>query len=242
MKRFLILVFIVLFSGSALAQDISADLSVHEIEVTVGFSGSNLLVFGAIKRKADVVVVVKGPPVYAKLWAKRLRGVFWVNDRPLNYESIPGFYAIASSKPLADIVDSKTAEEYGLTLAALKLTPEESRDSVLTDNEGLKSVQREKSLYQEIPNGVKISAGGLFRADFRLPAALPVGDYKAHIYLLRNGKVIAEQDVPLGVSHAGIEATINHLAHERPFTYAFLALALSLVWGGGGAYLFRKRA
>lgn len=240
MKR-IILCACLLFACPAAAEDIAADLSLHEIEVTVGFSGSKLLVFGAIKKRADVVVVVEGPPVHAKLWTKRRKGIFWVNDRPVNYDKVPGFYAIASSRPLQDIVAPKTAADYELTLAAVKLNPEENRGLPEVDNDGLKQVQKTRKLYQEIPDGVRVSKGGLFRADFDLPAALPVGNYKANIFLLRNGKVFAKQEVPLGVNHVGLEASISHLAHERPFAYAFVALLSALGLGGAASSLFRRR-
>ncbi len=244
MKRLLVFLLLLLtLCLPARAQEVDADLSVHEIEVTVGFTGSNLLVFGAVKKKADVVVVVEGPPVFAKLWAKKRKAGLWVNERPVTFDNVPGYYAIASSKPLKDIVQSETATQHGLTLNSLFAPYKAPQGSFTVENfDGLKQSQIRRGLYQQNEGIVRISKGGLFRADFDLPAAVPIGAYTARIYLLRWGQVIATQEVPLSVNRTGIEATINGLAHERPFTYAFLALFLSLVWGGGGAYLFRRRS
>jgi uncharacterized protein (TIGR02186 family) len=222
---------------------VDADLSVHEIEVSVGFTGSKLLVFGAVKKRADVVVVVEGPPVHAKLWAKKRKWGFWVNERPETFDNVPGFYAIASSKPLSKIAQPATVAHYGLTLDAL-FFPYRKPQGAYSDESfhGLKQSQQARNLYQENEGVVHISKGGLFRADFDLPAAVPIGAYQAHIYLLRSGNVFATQEVPLAVNRIGIEASINHLAYDRPFAYAFLALLSSLGLGGGAAYLFRRRA
>ncbi|MEJ2563136.1 MAG: TIGR02186 family protein [Anaerolineales bacterium] len=48
-----------------------ADLSNHLVAITTGFSGTELLLFGAVEQEGDVVIVVKGPP--ADLAVYRLR-------------------------------------------------------------------------------------------------------------------------------------------------------------------------
>jgi len=104
----------------------------------------------------------------------------------------------------------------------------------------LLETRKAQRLFQEKPSGVRITGNSLFRADFDLPADMPIGMYMAHIYLLKNKKVIAEQTSSFTVAPVGIEASLYNLAHTRPFSYALLALALSLGLGGAGAYVFRR--
>ena len=42
-------------------QPLVADLSAHEISITTGFSGTELLLFGATEGEGDVIVVIRGP-------------------------------------------------------------------------------------------------------------------------------------------------------------------------------------
>src|SRR5581483_2665632 len=61
MRRVLVLALLLLLPLPASAKDIVADLIVHRIEITSGFSGAELTLFGAIEGKGDVIAVVHGP-------------------------------------------------------------------------------------------------------------------------------------------------------------------------------------
>ena len=57
----LLLCALLLLPSAAAAKDIVADLVVHRIEITSGFSGAELTLFGAVNDKGDAVAVVRGP-------------------------------------------------------------------------------------------------------------------------------------------------------------------------------------
>ncbi|MDD5585671.1 MAG: TIGR02186 family protein [Alphaproteobacteria bacterium] len=224
----------------AWAGEVVADLSDHVIDVSVGFNGTKLLVFGAMKTPADVAVVIEGPPVQAKLWTKKREAGIWVNGNPVTFRSVPGVYAVALTRPVAEMAKPKTARMYGLSLADMVFPAEPGKGQAPSDNQALKQAQQAEAHYQEKPEGVQTMEGSLFRVGFDLPASVPMGTYKAQIHLLKGGEVIATQTVPFAVKQIGLEASIYHLAHHRPFVYAFLALAASLGLGGAAAYLFRR--
>jgi hypothetical protein len=46
--------------GGAVGQPLVADLSAHEISITTGFTGTELILFGATEGEGEVVVVVRG--------------------------------------------------------------------------------------------------------------------------------------------------------------------------------------
>ena len=63
MRRLLIAVAL-LFASAAQAQDdvpLVADLSSHLVAITTGFSGTDVLLFGATNGPGDIAVVVRGP-------------------------------------------------------------------------------------------------------------------------------------------------------------------------------------
>jgi len=242
MKRILCLFCLILIAFPARAEDIVADLSVHAIDVTVNFCGARLLVFGAAKRQTDVVIVIQGPLIWAKLWTKKRKAGLWINDRPMTFDKVPGFYTVLSSKPVEQLTNPETANRYGMSLNSLaqSMKAMNGNDDDINDCQALIQAEKARKRYQEKPSDVRISKGGLFRADVDLPASVPIGEYVANIYLLKDGQIVTSQKMPFDINHAGIEASINNLAHNRPFLYAFLALVLSLSLGGSAAYLFRR--
>src|SRR5690606_12037553 len=107
------------------------EVSQHEIRVRQGFTGTELLLYGAIldpdgsrpDRPYDIVVVLKGPtePILVREKAKKL-GI-WVNAESTAFRSAPSFFAVASSRPIEQIVDDRTAAIYELGLGFLQLSP-----------------------------------------------------------------------------------------------------------------------
>ena len=113
------------------------DVSQRDIEIQYSFTGANLLLFGAIlypggrlpddDKPTDIVVVVKGPVQSILVREKqKLAGLMWVNASRLRYRSAPSFYAIASSKPIARMLDARTRAIYELGLSSLQLSPASS--------------------------------------------------------------------------------------------------------------------
>jgi hypothetical protein len=68
-----------LVPSRAPAQPLVADLSSHLITITSSYTGTDLLLFGAVEQGGDVIVVVHGPtePLVVRR-KERVAGV-WVN-------------------------------------------------------------------------------------------------------------------------------------------------------------------
>jgi hypothetical protein len=103
------------FAGAA-AQEapLVADLSDREIEVSTGFTGADLLVFGATDAPIgpggdEILVVVRGPtrPVVVRRKVRAL-GVMWVNGPAARFSGVPGFYAIAGTRPAWQILPNRS--------------------------------------------------------------------------------------------------------------------------------------
>jgi hypothetical protein len=111
------------------------DVSQRAIEIAYSFTGAELLLFGAILypaatarpipriKPADIVVVVKGPTQSVLVREKEKVAGIWVNAESMRYRSAPSFYAIASSKPIREIVDERTRAIYELGVDSLQLSP-----------------------------------------------------------------------------------------------------------------------
>ena len=107
------------------------EVSQHEVKVRQGFTGTELLLFGAIldpagtraARGYDVVVVLKGPSEPIRLREKSKIGGMWLNAASTDFRSAPSFFAVAASRPVKDIVDERTAAIYEFGTDFIQLSP-----------------------------------------------------------------------------------------------------------------------
>ena len=227
------------------------DISARSIEIRYSFTGAQLLLFGAIlypggrvpRNPADVIVVLKGPvePILVREKAK-LAGI-WMNADSNRFRSAPSFYAVASSAPVRDLVDERTAAIYELGLQDLQLSP---GGGSLPEKErrfeaGLLDLRKRQGLYAEHPNGVEISESVLYRARISIPSQVPVGTYTAETFLVADGKVIAAATREIEIGKSGFERWIALAARRHGFLYGLVAVLLSLGLGWAAAAVFRRR-
>ena len=223
------------------------DVSQREIRIAYSFTGAELLLFGAIlypggllpdgDHPTDLVVVVKGPVQSITVREKEKLAGVWVNAEALRYRSAPSFYAIASSRPIARIVDDRTRAIYELGLDRLQLSPASSAPSPVQDRfaRGLVDLRRRAGLYGEAPGAVEITRGVLYRARVTIPARVPVGRFTAETFLIRDGKVLAAAVRDIDVQKSGFERFVARAADRNALLYGLAAVALSVLlgWGAG---------
>ena len=228
------------------------DISSRSIQIRYSFSGAQLLLFGAIlypggkvpERPADIVVVLKGPVQPILVREKQKMAGIWMNADSDRFRSAPSFYAVASSRPIRELVDERTAAIYELGLRDLQLSP---GGGALPDKEhrfesGLLDLRKRQGLYAESDRGVEISNGVLYRARIAIPSQVPVGTYTTETFLIDRGKVIAAATRDVDVGKAGFERTLALAARQHGFLYGLAAVALSLFLGWAAAMAFRRRA
>ena len=236
--------------GPALAEEtLVTGLSRDDVQITADFTGSDILVYGAVQRNSpapqspplDVIVTLEGPssPVTVRRKA-RIFGI-WVNRAAVNLGDVPNYFAIASSGVLDQILspddDLKHQISLPRRLAVTKITAD-SMDSW----EFLQAAQRIGSAqgnYVTQQSGVKLAEDTLFRADFALPANLTEGDFTVRMFLLRGGRVIDTKEQSIEVRKTGIERQLTNMAHHQPLLYGILSLLLAAVAGWGAAEIFR---
>ncbi len=247
MKRLLALLALVLLTG---ARDpiLVPEVSQHEIEVRQGFTGTELLLFGAILnpegtragRDYDIAVVLKGPIQSILVREKRKLAGMWINADSSGFRSAPLFYAVASSRPMREIVDEKTAAIYELGLPSLQLSPIGTIDPKMQERfaAGLVDLNQRGQLYQEQPGGVKISEQVLYQARISLPSSVPTGLYTAETFAIQKGRVVASAISRVEVRKSGFEGAIVRFADKQSFLYGLLAVSVSVLMGWMAGRLF----
>lgn len=254
--RFLLLfvatAFAALLSGPAVAQGLVADISRHQIEISSRFTGTSLLLFGAVDwgrlpqdekprgggagftfRDHDIIVVVRGPALpYVVREKGEIAGV-WVNREQAVLDRIPSFYALAATRPPADILLPEELELHPLGLDQIPITwstpppmgrEAEYRAAVLRDF-------TRTGLYSERPRSLQVMDETLFRTEIYFPSYVPIGRYQAEVFLVRNGVVVSRQTALLTVDKIGLERAIHEFAHESPAAYGLLAILIAVVSG-----------
>ncbi len=219
---------------------IVADISDHLIAITTGFTGAELLLFGASER-GTVVVVVRGPRgPYVVRRKARIAGI-WINRAEMTFSNVPGYYAVASSDPLDTIPPAVRARhEMGAEALNIQAPRDVQPERVARYRQALIRNMQNDSLYYREPARVNFLGNQLFRVDIRFPANAPVGLYEVSVYLVRDGDVISAQSSPLRVSRIGFEAWIFDFAHRRPLPYGALAILLAVMAGWAASIIFRK--
>ena len=217
------------------------EVSQHEIRVRQGFTGTELLLYGAIldpqgrraSRPYDIVVVLKGPtePILVREKSKTL-GI-WVNAQSSAFRSAPSYFSVASSRPIAEIVDDRTAAIYELGLGFLQLSPTGAIDPVeqARFTKGLVDLRQREGLFREDGKGVTISDGVLYQARIPVPSNVTTGRYTAETFAITDGRVIASAIAEVEVEKQGFEKFVADQADRSSLLYGLFAVFLSLFMG-----------
>lgn len=243
------------------APAVSAALTETRVEVTSGYHGARIVLYGAVfnpnDRPTDVVVVVRGPERPIRLVRKmRVLGL-WLNSRPVVFEGAPGFYMAASSRPLPEIAGFGVMRRAGIGVDHLRIeAPEEShtvtsygiRDVVVSRlgadyldwRRAVIRLMENGSLYKVDPKGVRYVDRNLFRADVELPTEAPIGRYETEVWLFQDGKPVSVRVRPLTVAKVGVERQVYDFAHLMPWLYGVVCVLIALVSGWAASALFRR--
>lgn len=253
MIRLLCLMILMLWPVSAQAVEpkLVPDVSQRKISIQTGFTGAQLLMFGAIiyprgiapEGQVDVAVILRGPTQPITLREKRKIAGIWINAKSTDFRSVPAYYAIASSRPINDIVDAKTAAIYELGLDHLHLSP--SGEIVNADQrrfaDGLVDLNERGGLFRQSAGNLEITDNVLYRVYLDIPSSVPVGRYTAETLLIRDGRVIvADDNVVIEIKKTGFEQFVTVLSQNYSFIYGALAVIISLGLGWAAGILFQK--
>lgn len=227
------------------------ELSQTRIDINTTFKGTELLVFGAIQypggrvpdEAPDVAIVVRGPAEPVTVRKKdRVAGI-WMNTDAVRFESVPGFYAVATTRPISDLADDRVMAIYELGVESLQLSPASGEDEAVRAEfeRGLIAAKRRAGLFAEDAAGVTVTGAVLYQARLQLPSAVPVGDYAAEIFLIEGGRVVASATVPIEIGKSGFERWVYVMAQENSLVYGIVAVFAALAAGGVASLVTRRR-
>ncbi len=227
------------------------DVSARRIEIRYSFTGAQLLLFGAIlyprgrvpDKQTDIAVVLRGPVQPILVREKEKIAGIWMNADSSRFRSAPAYYSVASSRPLKDLLDERTAAIYEIGLQNLQLSPGSGAlpDRARRFEAGLIDLRKRGGVYAEAPHGVEISEGVLYRARITIPSQVPVGTYTAETFLIQDRKVIAVATRDIQIGKSGFERWVSLVARRHEGLYGLAAVLMSLGMGWAAAMIFRRR-
>jgi uncharacterized protein (TIGR02186 family) len=227
---------------TAAAQALVADLTSHLIAITTGFSGAEVTLFGASEGEGDIIVVVRGPDVKAVVREKRPTMGVWLNRDQMIFDDVPGFYALASTRLVEEIVSPELRERHKIGVETLTLKPaqpvqqeraQEFRDALIRN-------KQRSGLYPQTIGAVNFVGARLFRTTIAFPATVPTGPYQVSVYLIRDGKLIGAQTTPLLISKLGVSAEVVDFARNNALWYGLVAVAVAALAGWAASLPFRR--
>ncbi len=232
------------------AGEIVGALSQNRVSLTANFSGSEILIFGAIRhdiardqdtRPFDIIITIEGPRQPVEIWRKDRRLGIWVNVDSVRMASVPSYYAVATTAPLDQILTPEADAEHRIS-APFALRTEQATGNVgdpAVYTDALLRIREDAGQYLALDRWVYLDRDILFRANVRLPANLTEGAYTTRMFLVRDGVVVNQFRTAIFVRKEGIERWLHQLAYDQPLLYGLLALALALAAGWGASAAFR---
>jgi len=249
MLRILIAAITLAASPLMAQEDVVVDLSQNRVDITATFAGSNIFVFGAVKREAplpegtgplDVAIVIEGPLETVTVRKKEKKLGIWVNTESVEVHEAPSFFTIATTRPLVDMLNEGDRRDYaiGLDFAVRPQGPTE--ENVESFAEAVSRIRQDAGLFSQREGIVNLTEDTLFEADISLPANLVEGDYNVRIYLIRDKNIVSDATVGIAVRKAGLEAWLYNLSREYALLYGLLSIFVALAAGYGASEIFRR--
>lgn len=249
LKRLIALLALCCTPAFAVDEQVVLGLSQDRVAITATFDGSEILIFGAVKRETpippgpplEVIVAVAGPSSPVMVRRKDRKLGIWVNTDSVLVDLAPSFYAVATSGPLNDILSDTEDLRYRISIerairsvgAAMHIRGAQSfADAVvrIRENEGLYSIRE---------NTVAVDEQTLFRTSIEMPADLTEGDYAARIFLTRGKTVVSQFETTIDVRKVGLERFLYNLSRQQPVWYGLMSLVIAISAGWGASTAFR---
>lgn len=236
----------------AKAEEVVLGLSRDKVAITATFEGSDLLVFGAVKRETaipeeplDVIVAIAGPLQPLTVRRKERRYGIWINTDAVEIDAAPSYYAVATTGPLdqvlSNVEDLRHKISIPLAIRAVGVA------SAVPDSENfieaLIRIREESGVYSVQEGAVTLDQQTLFRTSVSLPSNLTEGDYRTRIFLTRGGHVVSEFETVIDVRKVGLERWLFALSREQPMLYGLMSLAIAIAagWGASAAFRFLRQ-
>lgn len=244
-----LLALLTLLATPLMAEEVVLGLSQNRVAITANFDGSEILIFGAVKRESEiqqeppleVVIAIAGPSKPVTVRYKQKKFGIWINTESVEVDEAPSFYAVATSKPFDEAMNHVNDLRYKVSIPRMIRSVGAPMDvsNPQRFSEAVMRIRSNNGLYQLRENSVSVDQQTLFRTSVKMPANLTEGDYVTRIFLTRGGEVVSQFETTIDVSKVGLERWLYNLSRQQPLYYGLLSLAIAIAAGWGASAVFR---
>jgi uncharacterized protein (TIGR02186 family) len=247
--RYLLILIMFLALPAQAAEEVVLGLSQDEVAITATYDGSEILIFGAIKRDGpvpegpplEVIVAVSGPDKPVNVRRKEKRYGIWMNVDSVPVDSAPSFYAVATSGPFDEVLKDVEDLRYKVSIArairsvgaAMSIKDAQSFANAVV------RIRENNNLYKTLEGAVFVDQQTLFRTSISMPSNLTEGVYSTRIFLTRGGEIISIYATTIDVQKVGLERWLFNLSRENPFWYGIMSLAIAIAAGWSASAVFQ---
>lgn len=235
-----------LFVSPCMAQTKSLRLEMAEdrVDITTGFNGTNVVLFGTTSGEGDLAVTLKGPERTIIVRRKaRVLGT-WMNRDNVEFRRVPSYYDYASTMTDAVLEEHpEMMEEGAIGVDHLGLYSEDAdEDAEVVDvfRDSLIRQLQQKGFYPIKVGTLQILSPGFFKVTFKLPPGVPTGIYTVEGMFVEDGKIVAREAKTLQVGQVGFNARVYSFAGNHSFFYGVFAILMALI-SGWSAFTFLRR-
>ena len=239
------LIMLFLLAPHAYGTALIIDSSTSEVKVSSSFIGTDVMVFGTANDKDDIIVVITGPTETAIVRKKRRVSGIWINKEKLEFRGIPGFYAIASTRPLSEITETNELKKQKIgihnviTTASLN-SEDENIKTFKSFKDALVRGQKTKGLYLDMPLEIDVVSKRLFKTTFHFPNNMATGIYTVKVFAFQKKRLVSMVSKTISVEKIGIGADVFKFAKEQSALYGLLAILIAVLSGWIASVIFRK--
>ena len=239
--------FLIVWSTFAVANTstLVVDLSTKEVKVSSSFVGTNVMVFGTNNQHDNIIVVIMGPHETTTVRKKQRVSGIWINREKMEFKEVPGFYAIASTRPLNEIAEQRLLKRHNIgirnTITDNFIYQEQKEiQNYRSFKEALIRGKKKKGLFLDDPLKIDVISERLFKASFHFPNNMTTGKYTVNVFAFREKSLVNMVSKTISVEKTGIGADVFKFAKEQSALYGLIAIVIAVLSGWIASVIFRK--
>ena len=239
--------FLIVWSTFAVANTstLVVDLSTREVKVSSSFVGTNVMVFGTNNQHDNIIVVIMGPQETTTVRKKQRVSGIWINREKMEFKEVPGFYAIASTRPLNEIAEQSLLKRHNIGIRNTitdNFTNQEQKEiqNYRSFKEALIRGKKKKGLFFDDPMKIDVISHRLFKTSFHFPNNMTTGKYTVNVFAFREKSLVNMVSKTISVEKTGIGADVFKFAKEQSALYGLIAIVIAVLSGWIASVIFRK--
>lgn len=244
MVRAILLSCLFIFAHPAAAATLSTDLAHNRVDITTGFNGADVVLFGTTDvPNPTVAVTLRGPEKTVVVRKKDRVAGAWMNTSSMEFRRVPSYFDYAMTIAGSQVVPVALMDANMIGVEHLDFYSENPSEDLQVNTyfrDALVSSLQRKGFYPIRAQGVQFLKPQFFKVTFKLPPGVPTGIYTIESFLIQDGVVTSKESRSLQVGQVGFNARVYIVATQNAVLYGLVIIAIAVV-SGWAAFTFLRR-